>query len=1301
VVIAALVLAGSSAPGVAVATSGSTHGSTASAPTGLRADGQAADVLIGRSQPTFAWTVNDSGRAQAQTGYQVRVESDRGRTVWDSQRVSSPNSTSVRYDGPALASDHGYKWSVRTWNSRGERSAWSKSAPFDVGLLGPSDWSAWWLQAPDGALLRSEFTVTKTVARARLYLGAQGLVEPHLNGSRVEPTRVLDSSVTDYDTRVLYRDLDVTKQVKRGANTLALMIGKGQFTRSPMFVAQLDVTYTDGSVARFGTDPNWRTIAGPVVGNDFYNGEKYDARKEIAGWDATGTDISGWAAAHAVAPASHQQSLAKGKPVTALDSTDCCGWSRAALTDGVDGSSDASEGYHSASAPNADSTRWVQTDLGSATDIRLIRLFPARPSNDPAGDFLGAGFPVRYQVQVSDDPTFATATTVVDHTDADQPNPGTTAVELPTRVTARYLRVTANKLYCNPSGCNFRLAELGVYGAAPPVAFSSITQLQADSTPPTRVVANLAPVKETRVGAKRVYDFGQNHTGWVTLRAALPAGTTVDIKKGEILDTGGEVSTTNINFGPGDAPRQVDHYIFAGSGTETYAPHFNYSGFRYAELTGLPEDAKVTVTAQVEHNDVATTGRFSTSNPLLNQIQAAVTQTQLNALQSIPVDCPTREKHGWLGDAGDSDLEAMANFDMESFYAKWLGDVVTSANQDGSLPSVAPTNGLTDWRTDPAWGSAYPQIIWDSYLEYGNKEVIETHYAQVRAWVDYLATISDTDRVVVNAPTTWGEDWVSTVGTPHQFFQTGFSYLDAVLLSKMAAATGRSADATKYAQVADQVAAGFTKRFFNPETGNYANGSQLSFALPLALGLVPAGREQATVDHLLRTIAAADNHVTTGFVGTTFVFQALGKYHRNDVALAIAERTDYPSFGYMVQQGPGTIWEKWPNSSAPDGTSSKDHIGLGGAIGQWFYQQLAGIQPGTGAAYRNFTLAPSVVGDLTNVSAKQQTVRGTIESSWRRDGSTVTYHAKVPVGATATIELPLLGGRRSTVRENGKTIFANGRGSSGAGLSVGAATDETLTVTAGSGDYTFTVLPPSTSFTRLTLTTTGTPAPLRPGAQGEVTALLSARSSAKGSVGLSLKVPAGWTATPTQVPLIPATTATRVSLQVTVPSTAVSGQYPLQLTARAPDGTTAVSTVPVIVFGRWPAGSSVAASSEHAPNTVDGQVRTYLATNAIDENLRTFWNDDTDGAWPDSLTLTLPTATALHGIGFASSSDGVPTDFTVQTWDGADWVNAATVAGNTEVVRWIPFAAPVSTSQLRIVVTAAQNSFTRIAEVTP
>jgi alpha-L-rhamnosidase len=1253
--------------------------STAEAPSTLRVAGQAADALVDTPTPALSWAPHDSGRNEAQTAYQIKVfdVSTERRQVWDSARVRSDASTGVTYAGPPLAADRTYEWTVKTWNSKGKASPWARAERFDTGPMTVRDWSASWLRVNDGALARRSFELPKSVARARLYLAAQGLAEPHLNGRLVDSRRLLDSSISDYAKRVLYRSFDVTRQLRKGTNVLGVMTGQGQFAGKPAFVAQLSVTYTDGSKTVIASDGFWRTAAGPVTRDDFYFGESWDARKQIAGWDTASFDAAGWAAVPVYAPVAQPASLALGKPVTALDETACCGWSRAALVDGVTMSTDQSEGYHSATAGAADSTKWVQVDLGASQAIANLTLFPAHPTNDPAGDFPGAGFPLRYRVQTSDDPDFATATTLVDRTDADQPNPGDTPVSFAATGQGRYVRVTATKLPCRDTSCTFRLAELGVYGANPPLGFG-LTRLEADSTPPTRIIDTLTPVKTTTLAdGVRVYDFGQNYTGQVSLHASAPAGTTAVITKGELLDANGRVSTTNISFDANEPVRQQDRYTFDGSGARTWMPRLNYAGFRYAEVTGLSAGTAVTVTAAVIHSDVASAGSFRTSNPLLNRIQDALVRTQLNNLQTMPLDCPTREKRGWLGDAGDTDVEAMANLDMQSLYAKWLGDIRTSTNADGSVPSVAPDQGEGNrFFTDPAWGTAFPQVVWDSYIQYGDATVLRDNYAGVKRWVDYLATISDSEHIVTKAPGSWGDDWLSTVSTPHVYFQTLFYLLDSQLLAKMATALGNAADAATYTRLAAAIQAGFTARY-QDATPN----TQLAYAMPLALGVVAPDREQAMLAKLIRDIVAHDNHVTTGFVGTTFVYQALAKYHRNDIALAIAERTDFPSFGYMLANGPGTIWEKWTNSAAPDGTSSKDHIGLAGSIGQWYYQQLAGIQPGT-PGWRDFTLAPSVVGDLIHVTASQDTVRGKIVSSWRRSGSTLTYHASVPVGSTATIVLPLLGGPGSTVREGGRVI----RGP----------------VRVGSGDYTFTVTAPRTPVTALTVTSTGDPAPIRPGRTGDLKFLVEGNATGGGSARVAAALPPGWTfaSSPASVPLTPAPTATLVSGHLTVPAGTPSGSYPVTVRVSA-GGTVASTTVDVLVFGGWPAGTTASASSFHAPNIVDGAERTYVPANAIDGNPATFWNDDTDSQYPDTLTVTAPSAVSLPGIGFGSFPDGVPTAFTVQTWDGEQWTTQATITGNTSVHRWIPFTTPISTDQVRVVVTAAQNSFSRIAELAP
>ncbi|WP_431877282.1 alpha-L-rhamnosidase C-terminal domain-containing protein [Amycolatopsis sacchari] len=152
-------------------------------------------------------------------------------------------------------------------------------------------------------------------------------------------------------------------------------------------------------------------------------------------------------------------------------------------------------------------------------------------------------------------------------------------------------------------------------------------------------------------------------------------------------------------------------------------------------------------------------------------------------------------------------------------------------------------------------------------------------------------------------------------------------------------------------------------------------------------------------------------------------------------------------------------------------------------------------------------------------------------------------------------------------------------------------------------------------------------------------------------------------------------------------------------------GTAVLRRSPAPAKPAWPAGTTATASSFHAPNNGnDGKPRTYAPGNAIDGDTGTFWNDDTLAAYPDTLTITTP-ATDLPGITLQSSSDGVPQDFTVETWDGAAWHTAATVTGNTRTQLAVPFDKPATTTQVRLTVTKDQatdkGEFTRVNEIWP
>jgi hypothetical protein len=230
--------------------------------------------------------------------------------------------------------------------------------------------------------------------------------------------------------------------------------------------------------------------------------------------------------------------------------------------------------------------------------------------------------------------------------------------------------------------------------------------------------------------------------------------------------------------------------------------------------------------------------------------------------------------------------------------------------------------------------------------------------------------------------------------------------------------------------------------------------------------------------------------------------------------------------------------------------------------------------------------------------------------------------------------------------------------------------------------------------------------PALPGQSVTLPVTVSATGDRIVSGTVTASAPAGWTVTPAHFSLDtrdgPADTV--VDVTVTPPAGLASGGQQVVTLEASAAGLHADTTADVLSFGSWPVGTTADATSFHAPNTFNGQPRTYDPANAVDGNLATFWNDDTPGQFPDTLTVTAPSAVTLNGVGFASIVDGVPTDFTVQTWDGTGWAVQATVSGNSALYRWIPFTAPVNATQVRVVVTASQTqngNFTRIAELTP
>jgi alpha-L-rhamnosidase len=537
--------------------------------------------------------------------------------------------------------------------------------------------------------------------------------------------------------------------------------------------------------------------------------------------------------------------------------------------------------------------------------------------------------------------------------------------------------------------------------------------LVASQGEPVRAVKEIAPVKIlTTPKGEVVFDMGQNMVGWVRLKVNGNKGDTVALKFAEVLDRDGNFYTQNLR-----SAKATDTYILKGDGEEIFEPHFTFHGFRYVQIIGFPGKPTLSnITGIVIHSDMQPTGTFVCSDSLINQLQHNIQWGQRGNFLDVPTDCPQRdERLGWTGDAQVFSMTAAYNFNVASFYTKWVKDITLDQREDGVIPHVIP-DVLKGAGGSTAWADACIIVPWSVYRVYGDKRILKEQYSTMKGWVEYMRKNAGDNKLWTNG-THYG-DWLAYATTRSDYpgattekdlIATAYYFYSTSLLAKIAGIIGETADKTEYSELANAIKIAFNAEYVTPN-GRLVSHTQTAYALALTFGLLPENKIDAAANYFAEDIEKF-KHLTAGFVGASLINSTLSSINRDDLAFMLLMRKKYPSWLYPVTKGATTVWERW-DGIKPDGTfqnkgmNSYNHYAYG-AIGEWLYSHVAGIKiDSENPGYKHFFLAPHVGGDLKNTTATFASLYGEIKSGWKIQGDDFVYNISIPTNTTATVSLP-------------------------------------------------------------------------------------------------------------------------------------------------------------------------------------------------------------------------------------------------------------------------------------------------------
>ena len=532
----------------------------------------------------------------------------------------------------------------------------------------------------------------------------------------------------------------------------------------------------------------------------------------------------------------------------------------------------------------------------------------------------------------------------------------------------------------------------------------------------------------TPSGAK-VLDFGQNIAGCIEFSVKARAGQKLKLRFGEMFDEQGEFTQKNFQCVKKGrvSPLQQIEYI-AKEGLNTYKTKFAIFGFQYVLIEGDIAWKEEDFTAIAVYSSMESTVAFDSSNALLNKFVENTRWSAKNNHADVPTDCPTRERHGWTGDAQIFVKTASYFFDYDAMARKYIADMTDGQKKNGVYRQITPPGGVDSYMNamdgSAGWSDAGVLIPYMLYKMYSDERVLRDNYESMKKYAEfkiktlgkhYLTSLPTGikhkyRKYISNYGQSYGE-WsepadvhpfeIADFVSPHPEETTAYIVYMLEKMAEIAAVLKKTDDEKPFKEYAEKARVGY-QHLVEGKKFSLDTDRQAKLVRPLYMHLLNEKQEAYAKERLIKALDNYGWRLATGFLSTPFILYVLADMNI-EYAYRLLENEEMPGWLYMPKVGANTIWEGW------EGRDSRDHYSKG-ALCEWLFSEMCGIKV---VGENKFEIAPLPGGKFTYAKTEYLSAYGKVTSGWQKTEKGYKYTVSVPANTTASLSLP--DGRKETL----------------------------------------------------------------------------------------------------------------------------------------------------------------------------------------------------------------------------------------------------------------------------------------------